>query len=55
MTKYRKKPVVVEAKEFKRENLRELEYFTQGKLRDVNIPRCLDGIMTAKVDTLECV
>ena len=55
MAKYRKKPVVVEAKEFKRENLKELEYFTKGNLRDVNIPRCLDGIMTAKVDTLEGV
>lgn len=55
MAKYRKKPVVVEAKEFKRENLKELEYFTKGNLRDVNIPRCLDGILTAKVDTLEGV
>ncbi len=55
MAKYRKKPVVVEAKQFKRGNLKELEYFTKGKLRDVNIPRCLDGIMTAKVDTLEGV
>jgi len=55
LAKYRKKPVVVEAKEFKRENLKELEYFTKGNLRDVNIPRCLDGIMTAKVDTLEGV
>ena len=51
--KYRKKPVVVEAIQFSRGNLEQLRSFVGGKLHSIIIPRCLDGIMTGVVDTLE--
>lgn len=50
---YVKKPVVVEALQFKRENQKELKEFTNGKLKDITIPRTADGIMTGTVETLE--
>lgn len=53
MAKYRKKPVVVEAVQFTRQNQERCKQFTQGKLRDVKIPRSIDGVMTGTVDTLE--
>lgn len=55
MTKYRKKPVIVEAIEFTRENVfkKKIENFTQGKLTNIKIPRCPDGVMTGVIETLE--
>jgi len=51
--KYRKKPVAIEAIKFTRNNIEELKEFTKGKLHNISIPRCLDGVMTGTVDTLE--
>ena len=51
--KYKKKPVVIEAVQFTRQNLKKLELFTGGKLANVTIPRCVDGVMTAEIPTLE--
>lgn len=51
--KYRKKPVVIEAMQFNRENIKELEKFTNNKLKKVLIERRIDGIATCKIETLE--
>lgn len=53
--KYRKSPVVIEAVQFTRQNLKKLELFTGGKLVNVTIPRCIDGVMTGEIETLEGV
>ena len=53
MAKYRKKPVIIRAKQFTRENLNELQYFTNGELVNIKIPRCIYGIMIAEIETLE--
>lgn len=53
MAKYRKKPIIVEAIQFTRQNQTKCKQFTQGKLRDIKIPRCVNGVMTGIVDTLE--
>lgn len=53
MKKYRKKPVVIDALQFTRDSQIEMVKFTEGKLYDIKIPRCIDGVMTATVNTLE--
>lgn len=52
MVKYRKKPVVVEAEQFTRENLKNVEKFVGDKM-DVFIERRVNGIMYGNVSTLE--
>lgn len=51
--KYKKKPIVIEAIQFTRENQQRVIDFTKGKLKNITIPRHPDGIMTATVETLE--
>lgn len=53
MPKYRKKPVEIEAKQFKRKNIIELAEWTNGNLHNIVIPKCIGGIMTGQVKTLE--
>lgn len=53
MNKFRKKPIVVEAVKFTRKKQQEIIDFTNGKLKDIRMPRCIDGVMTATVETLE--
>lgn len=51
--KYRKLPVEVEAVQFTRNNFDEIKEFTNGAATDLTIPRCIDGIATCNIDTLE--
>ena len=51
--RYRKKPVIIEAIQFKRDNIEQCIVFTDGNLRNVNIPRHLNGVMTGTIETLE--
>ena len=51
--KYRKKPVVIEAMQFNRENIKELEKFTNNKIKKVLIEKRIDGIATCEIETLE--
>ena len=53
MRRYRKRPVVIDALQFTRDSQVEMVKFTEGKLYDIKIPRCIDGVMTATVSTLE--
>ena len=50
---YRKKPVVVEAIQFTRNNWEEVKTFVQGTRNSINIERRLDGIATFTIATLE--
>jgi hypothetical protein len=50
--KYRKKPVVIEAVQFKRSNSTEIINFTENKA-SIHIPRCIDGVAKCFIDTLE--
>lgn len=51
--KYRKKPIVIEAVQFTRQNQQECIDFTSGELKNIKIPRCIDGVMTGEIKTLE--
>lgn len=51
--KYCKLPVVIEAIKFTRSNFSEIQEFTNNAARDLTIPRCIDGIATCCIDTLE--
>ena len=51
MGKYRKKPVIVEAVQFKRGQVDVVYDFTEGNLHSVSIPRCLDDVMVGMLDT----
>lgn len=51
--KYIKRPVVIEAIQFTRDNINKYIDFTAGNLRNIKIPRCIDGIMTGEIETLE--
>ena len=53
MAKYRTKPCEIEAIEFKRDNWKEIQEFTNGKARNVTIERCPNGKCYCYVDTLE--
>ena len=49
--KYRKKPVVVEAIQFTRENIDKIEGIAGDSLREISITRYFDGTMTAELHT----
>jgi hypothetical protein len=52
---YRKKPVVIEAIQFTRNQVEDVYNFTKGELHSVMIPKCLDGVMIGEIDTFEGV
>ena len=51
--KYRKKPVVVEAVQFTRDNLEQIVNFTKGKAADMVAPKHKEGKYRCSVNTLE--
>lgn len=53
MNKYRKKPVVIEALQFTRNNWEEIQTFTQGQAHTLTIERRMDGKCTCIIPTLE--
>lgn len=53
MRKYRKRPVEIEAIQFNRQNIKELEQFTNNKVKEISIEKRIDGIATCKIETLE--
>ena len=53
MAFYRKKPVVIEAIQFKRDNWEQVKTFAQGTINSINIERRLDGVATFTIATLE--
>ena len=50
---YRKKPVVIEAIQFKRDNWEEVKAFTEYAAHTFQIERRIDGIATCIIPTLE--
>lgn len=53
MAQYRKKPVVIEAIQFTRTNITEVEAFTEYAAHTFQIERRIDGIATCIIPTLE--
>lgn len=53
MAQYRKKPVVIEAIQFTRNNINEVEAFTEYAAHTFQIERRIDGIATCIIPTLE--
>jgi hypothetical protein len=53
MPKYRKKPVVIEAVKFTRDNFQEIRNFTDYQVHSLTIERRIDGIATCIIPTLE--
>jgi hypothetical protein len=53
MPKYRKKPVVIEAVKFTRDNFQEIRDFTDFQAHSLTIERRIDGIATCIIPTLE--
>ncbi len=53
MAQYRKKPVVIEAIQFTRNNITEVEAFTEYAAYNFQIERRIDGIATCIIPTLE--
>jgi hypothetical protein len=53
MAFYRKKPVVIEAIQFNRNNITEVEAFTEYVAHTFQIERRIDGIATCIIPTLE--
>jgi hypothetical protein len=53
MTKYRKKPIVIEAVKFTRNNFQEIKDFTEEKAHSLTIERRIDGVATCIIPTLE--
>ena len=53
MAKYRKKPVVIDAVKFTRNNWDEIKEFTNGTAHTLTIERRIDGIATCIIPTLE--
>lgn len=43
MAKYRKKPVIIEALQFKRDSFEDIDKFTKGKAVNFRTERCIDG------------
>ena len=50
---YRKKPVVIRAVEFRRDNFDEIVQFTNGAAQDFRTPRCPEGKAMCVIPTLE--
>lgn len=55
MTKYRKKPVVIDAIKFTRDRFEEVKQFTEGKAFNFRTERCIDGKSYCDIKTLEGV
>jgi hypothetical protein len=53
MAQYRKKPIVVEAIQFTRANITEVEAFTEYAAHTFQIKMKIDGIATCIIPTLE--
>jgi hypothetical protein len=53
MEKFRKKPVVIEAVKFTRNNFQEIKEFTEEKAHSLTIERRIDGVATCIISTLE--
>jgi hypothetical protein len=53
MPKYRKKPVVIEAVKFTRDNFQEIRDFTDFQAHSLTIERRINGIATCIIPTLE--
>lgn len=53
MAFYRKKPVIIEAIQFTRNNFQEIRDFTDYKADTLTIERRIDGIATCIIPTLE--
>jgi hypothetical protein len=53
MEKYRKKPVVIEAVKFTRNNFQEIKEFTEEKAHSLTIEKRIDGVATCIISTLE--
>lgn len=51
--KYRKRPVIIEAVQFTRENWAEIVSFTNGSAKGMTIERCPYGKCTCIIPTLE--
>ena len=51
--KYRKKPVVIEAIQFTRNNFEEIKYFTNNKAHSFTTERTPNGKSYCTIDTLE--
>ena len=52
-TRFRKKPVVIEALQFTRENWQDVLMFTQGEAHTMTIEKRIDGKCTCIIRTLE--
>jgi len=52
-TRFRKKPVEIEALQFTRENWQDVLMFTQGQAHTMTIERRIDGKCTCIIATLE--
>lgn len=52
MSKYRKRPVEIEAIQFTRQNIEEIVKFINNKV-EISIEKRIDGIATCKIETLE--
>ena len=52
-TRFRKKPVVIEAIQFTRKNWQDILMFTQGQARAMTIEKRIDGKCTCIIATLE--
>ena len=52
-TRFRKKPVVIEAIQFTRENWQDVLMFTEGQAHTLTIEKRIDGKCTCIIPTLE--
>jgi hypothetical protein len=50
---YQRRPEFVQAEQFTLENFQKCLDLTNGTLKNVYIPRCLDGVMTATIGKSE--
>ena len=55
IAKYRKKPVVIEAIKFSRDNFEEISNWSNGEVGNFLIPKHPNGIATCKIETKEGV
>ncbi|AGO49530.1 hypothetical protein Phi4:1_gp117 [Cellulophaga phage phi4:1] len=53
MTKFRKKPVVIDAIKFTRNTFDEVKAFTEGQAHTLSIERSINGKCTCVIPTLE--
>ena len=51
--KYRKKPVVIEAIQFKKDCFEEIKEFTEGNAFNFRTEKCMDGKSYCEIKTLE--